>query len=106
MAQNNKLDDGFRTLQQFAAIAKQKNQKEWLTLATLQSGNIYYNQKKYEQAIGFYRQFQNDAKDDPHVPQAMYQEGQALYRLEYYSDAVGIWKKMTDQFPNHPLAEK
>src|SRR5262245_49916826 len=72
-AQNNKLDQGFQTLQQFASIAKQKNRADWLALATMQSGNIYYNQKKYEQAIGYFRAFQKDYPKDPKVPNAMFQ---------------------------------
>lgn len=105
-AQNNQLDAGFQTLQQFAAIAKQKNRTEWLALATLQSGNIYYNQKKYEQAIGYYRAFQKDYPTDTRIPQAMFQEAQSLYRLEYYTDAVGVWNGLADKFPDNPLTER
>ena len=43
-SQSNRLDDGYKTLQQFASLAKQKNRKDWLALSTLQSANIYYNQ--------------------------------------------------------------
>lgn len=105
-AESNKLEAGFQTLQQFAAIAKQKNRQDWLALATLQSGNIYFNQKSYEKAIGFYRTFLKDFPKDPKVAQTLYQEGQALYRLEYYKDAVESWNKMASQFPDNPLAEK
>ena len=105
-AQNGQLEEGFQTLQQFASIAQQEGRGEWLALSTLQSANIYYNQKSYEKAIGYYRSFQTDFSTDSRVPQAHYQEGQALYRLEYYSDAVDAWSKMADKHPNHPLAEK
>ncbi len=105
-AQNNQLDAGFQTLQQFAAIAKQKNRNDWLALATLQSGNIYYNQKKYEQAIGFFRSFQKDYPADPRIPQAMFQEAQALYRLEYYTDAVNVWNNLADKYPDSGLTER
>lgn len=105
-AQNNKLDTGYQTLQQFAAIAKQKNRNDWLALATLQSGNIYFNQKKYEQAVGYFRSFQKDYPTDPRIPQAMFQEAQALYRLEYYTDAVGVWNNLSDKYPDSPLTEK
>src|SRR5262245_8684201 len=73
-AETNRLDDGFRTLQQFAAIAKQKNRNDWLALATLQSANVYYNQKNYEKAIGYYRSFETDFATDTRVPQSIYQE--------------------------------
>ncbi len=106
LAQNNQLDAGYQTLQQFAAIAKQKNRPEWLALATLQSGNIYFNQKKYEQAVGYYRSFQKDFEKDTRVPQAMFQEAQALYRLEYYTDAVGVWTALADKYPDSPLTER
>lgn len=106
MAESNQLDAGFQTLQQFASLAKQKNKIEWVALATLQSGNLYFNQKKYEQAIGYYRSFQKDYKDHKEIPFAMYQEGQSLYRLEYYSDAVDVWNKMADKFEDQPLSEK
>lgn len=105
-AQNNQLEGGFQTLQQFAAIAKQKNRPDWLALATMQSGNIYYNQKKYEQAIGYYRSLQKDFPDEASVPRAMYQEGQSLYRLEYFTDAIDIWAKMADKYPDFELTEK
>ena len=105
-AQNGKLDAGFQTLQQFAAIAKQKNRNDWLALATLQSGNIFYNQKNYEKAVGYYRSFQKDYPTDSRVPQAMFQEGQALYRMEYYTDAVSVWNNLTDKYPDNSLSEK
>ncbi len=105
-AQNGQLDTGYATLQQFAAIAKQKNRPDWLALATLQSGNIYFNQKKYEQAIGYYRSFQKDYPSDPRIPQAMFQEAQALYRLEYYTDAVASWNKLAEKYPDNALTEK
>ena len=105
-AENGQLAEGLQTLQQFAAIANQKGNKKWLSLATLQSANINYNKKNYEQAVGFYRTFQKDFPDDPKVPQAVYQEAQSLYRLEYYSDAIGVWAKLADQFPKDPLTEK
>ena len=47
-AETDKLDDGFQTLQQFAAIAREEENEDWVKLATLQSGNIFYNQKKLE----------------------------------------------------------
>lgn len=105
-AESGQLDSGFQTLQQFASIATQKKRDDWLALATMQSGNIYYNQKNYEKAIGFYRTFQKDFSKNPKMPQAAYQEGQALYKLEYYSDAVQAWTKMANQYPQSPLSEK
>jgi TolA-binding protein len=105
-AQNNQLELGFQTLQQFAAIAKQKNRPDWLALATMQSGNLYYNQKKYEQAIGYYKSFQKDYPQDPKIPQAMYQEAQSLYRLEYYTDAIDAWVKLADKYPDFAQTEK
>jgi len=105
-AQNNKLDAGFATLQQFAAIAKAKNREDWLALATMQSGNIYSNQKRYDQAIAYYRSFQKDYPKDPRVPQAMFQEAQALYRLEYYKDAVDVWTKLADNYGESPFTER
>lgn len=106
LAQNKQLDAGFQTLQQFSSIAAQKKRDDWVALATLQSANIFYNQKKYEDAIGYYRAFQADYKDSPEVPHAIYQEAQALYKLEYYTDAVDTWNKLADQFPNYGLTEK
>jgi TolA-binding protein len=105
-AQNNQLDAGFQTLQQFAAIAKQKNRADWLALATMQSGNIYYNQKRYEQAIGYFRTFQKDYPKDPKVPNALFQEAQALYRLEYYKDAIDACTKLADTFPESEFTER
>lgn len=105
-AQNNQLQEGFDTLQQFAGIAKQKNRNDWLALATLQSANIYYNQKSYEKAIGYYRAFQKDFANDSRVPQAIFQEAQSLYRLEYYSDAVAAWEKMANKYEDHPMTER
>lgn len=106
LAENNRLEEGYQTLQQFAAIAQQKKRDDWMALATLQSANIYYNQKSYEKAIGYYRAFQNDFKNDSRVPQAMYQEAQALSHLEYYSDAIAVWEKFAEKFPANPLTEK
>jgi len=105
-AQNDQLAEGLQTLQQFAAIATQKGRRDWLAMATLQSANINYNQKNYEQAVGYFRNFQNEFSTDTRVPQAMYQEAQSLYRMEFYSDAVNVWQKLANKFPKHELTEK
>ncbi|OVE78255.1 hypothetical protein BVX98_00875 [bacterium F11] len=104
-AQDNQLEEGLQTLQQFAAIANQKKRRDWVALATLQSANINYNQKNYEQAIGFYKTFQKEFPQDTRVPQAMYQEAQSLYRLEYYKDSVDVWDSMAKNYPKHELTE-
>jgi tetratricopeptide (TPR) repeat protein len=67
---------------------------------------MYYNQKNYEQAVGYYRSFEHDYSTDTRVAQAMFQEGQALSKMEHYSDAVDIWNKLGDKFPDDPLTEK
>lgn len=105
-AENDQLGDGLETLRQFAALATEKNRKDWLALATLQSANINYNRKNYEEAIAYFRSFQTDYPDDPRIPQALFQEAQALYRLEYYSDAIAAWQKLADKFPDDPMTER
>jgi TolA-binding protein len=106
MAENGDLDSGFQTLQQFAEISREKKKQEWVALATLQSANIYYNQKKYEDAIGYYRAFRKDYKTAAEVPQALFQEAKALFHLEYYTDAIEAWSTLAKEYPDDPLTEK
>lgn len=105
-AETNQLEAGFQTLQQFAAIATQKKRQDWLALATLQSGNIYFNQKNYEKAIAFYKTFLKDFPKDTRIAQVLYQQGQALYKLEYYKDAIETWGQLAKQYPESPLSER
>lgn len=73
-------------------------------VAELEAAHLLYNQKKYRDALGAYERFLDQHPQSTRVPQALFQKGQTLARLEYYSRAVQVWESLADRAPGHELA--
>lgn len=86
-------------LTDFSKSAEIAAKPEWTELAHVQRGNILFNSNKFEESIVAYRAATS-------TPKALYYEGLALARLDYYSDALGAWTKLASQFPTSSYTEQ
>lgn len=98
LAHLNRPQDALAMLDQFSATAIDANQPTWVSLAHLQRGNILFNDRQYTQAIASYRSAEKS-------PKSLFNEGLALSRLDYFTDAVEVWTKLVQEFPSNELAE-
>lgn len=98
LAKMGKNEEAIALLGEFAKSARELNHSSWVTLAHLQQGHMLYNQRHYEKAIAAYRESGDSAK-------SLYQQGLALYRMDYFTDAAETWNKLAALHPNDALAE-
>lgn len=98
LAQLGRTGEALAMLDQFSQTAKERSQPSWISLAQIQRGHIFFNDRQYAQAIASYRAAERS-------PKSLYHEALALYRLDYFSDAVDVWSKLAADYPNDPLAE-
>lgn len=98
-AQLNETPEALARLEEFTQTAARLNKPEWIELAAVQRGHIFFNAKNYQNAVVAYR-------SSTDTPKAKYYEALALYKMEYYTDAAQAWTKMAAAYPNDPLTEK
>ncbi len=98
LAQLDKTSEAVVLLAEFSKSAKDIGRKEWEALAHLQRGHIFFNNRQYEPAIAAYRESGTSDK-------SLFQQGLALHRLDYFTDAIEVWTKLAALHPQSPLAE-
>ena len=98
LAKLNQTPAAVAQLSEFVKTAERLQKPEWVELAHVQQGNIYFNIKQFENAVAAYR-----ASTD--TPKAKFYEGLALYRMDYFSDAVDTWGKLAAAYPTDSYAE-
>jgi len=67
----------------------------------VKKGNESFEQKKYDEALQYYKNAQVDA---PESPELHYNIGSSLYKVRKYDDAVNEFSKVTS--PDDPLLEE
>lgn len=67
----------------------------------VKKGNESFEQKKYDEALQFYKNAQVDA---PESPELHYNIGSTLYKVRKYDDAINEFSKVTS--PDEPLLEE
>lgn len=67
-------------------------------------GKIYYNQKKYPEALDSFEKFVKEYPSSPLVPEAIYYTGRTYYRLQYYTQAIKTWEELLGSHREHKLA--
>ena len=96
-------------------LALQEQEKFLLALANAESekgtnslavGSIYFNQHKYEDALGQFSDFLAKHPDDPQAAAALANQGDCYYRLQYYEQAIGSWQQILARFGSAPQAEQ
>jgi len=76
------------------------------SISILEIANILFNQTQYEKSVTYYDEFIQKNPSDPKIPKALYQQGIALYRLQYYTEAIKRWQRLYSNFRSDPLASK
>lgn len=66
--------------------------------ALLDSADVLFNQRSYQKAASFYEEFVRQWPDDVRVDRALFQAGQALYRLEFFTEAINKWTTLAERF--------
>jgi len=92
--------------QEKALARAQEEGGEAIDLSLLEMANILFNQKEYEKAISYYEEFVKRTPENPRVSQALYQQGIALYRLEYFIKAIKKWEKLAKEHEQDELAPR
>lgn len=67
-----------------------------------QQGADAFNEKKYKQALEFFRKLVGDFPDAQQVGQAYYYMAESHFALEEYANAVTAYKNFVLNFPQHP----
>ena len=96
-------------------LALEEQDKFLLSLANADSdkgtnslavGSIYFNQRKYEEALKQFNEFLAKNPEDPAAATALINQGDCYYRLQYYEQAIESWKTLLTRFPDVPEAEE
>jgi TolA-binding protein len=64
----------------------------------LDSADVFFNKREYERAASFYEEFITKYPDDTRTDRALYQAGLALYRQEYFTEAIAKWSALTGKY--------
>ena len=85
------------------ALANADSDKGTNSLAV---GSIYFNQRKYEDALKQFSDFLAKHPDDPAAVTALANQGDCYYRLQYYDQAIASWGALLSRFPADPAAQE
>ena len=69
-------------------------------------GNIYFNQKKYAEALDVFEKFEQNYPEDELVPEAIFDSGRCYYKLEYYSKAIQDWERVINKYPKYEKVQE
>jgi TolA-binding protein len=70
----------------------------------LDSADVFFNKREYASAASFYEEFIAAYPDDNRTERAMYQAGLALYRQEYFTEAIAKWTTLSGKYKNSRYA--
>jgi len=95
-----RYDQAVETQAKARDLSAQTNDAEMKKTAALDSADVFFNKRDYERAASFYDDFSRRYPDDSRTERALYQGGLALYRLEFFSEAIAHWSQLFTRFPN------
>jgi outer membrane protein assembly factor BamD len=103
-----------KAIDAFQEIVDNYPYSEYSVKAELEIANSYYNQKKWEEALSYYRDFGDLHPDDEHVPYAMFRTGLCYANQVPVPDrdqrvtrsAVEAYGDLIDSFPDDPYAQE
>lgn len=97
-------DQAVETQARALELSQQMDNPEVKKTALLDSADVFFNKHEYEKAASFYEEFFTKYPDDSRADRALHQSGLALYRLEYFTDAIKKWTTLTERYPSSRLA--
>jgi len=89
-------------LQQADLRARDLNNKEFAEQVELELAKVYYNQRDFAKASAAWEHLVQISTQTTVRAEAMYREGDALARQEYYQEAIKKWKYLAHNFPGSP----
>jgi outer membrane protein assembly factor BamD len=103
-----------KAIDAFQEIVDNYPYSEYSVKAELEIANTYYNQKKWEEALSYYRDFGDLHPDDENVPYTMFRTGLCYANQVSVPDrdqrvtrlAVESYGDLIDSFPDDPYAEQ
>lgn len=82
-------------------LANAESEKGTNSLAV---GSIFFNQRRYEDALRQFTEFLARNPDDPAAATALANQADCFYRLQYYEQALEAWHSLLTRFPEAPEA--
>ncbi len=99
------LHDQARDMQAKALdLSQDMNKPGVKRTAMLDSADVLFNQRQYEKAAGYYEEFAVKYPEDTRADRALHQAGVALYRLEFFTEALKKWDQLITRYPSSRLA--
>lgn len=103
-----------KAIDAFQEIVDNYPYSEYSVKAELEIANAYYNQKKWEEALSYYRDFADLHPDNEHVPFTLFRTGLCYSNQVSVPDrdqrvthlAVESFQDLIDSYPDDPYAEK
>lgn len=103
-AKAGKFDEASLAHERALVLADQMKSPGVKKSVLMDTAQVFFTQKKYDKAMGYFDEFVKRYPDDPNVPEALYQAGISYYRLEYYTEAINRWDQILKQHGKHELA--
>ncbi|GEM_PF-2406539 len=69
--------------------------------SVLEMANILFNRGEYDRVISYLIDFVEDNPQSSRLPDALMRKAEAMYRLEYYSEAIRRWERIVNEFPEY-----
>ena len=106
LAQEGNYEEASKTEDKAIQMAMGSKDASAQAAALLSLADSLFDARNYEKAASVYTEFAGHYPDDPNAPKALFQAGVALYRQEYFTEAIKRWDALASAHPNDPLAPK
>ncbi len=91
-------------IESFRVVADYRTDSPWLSgLAQYQIADIYYEEGKFEEAIGEAKKLIGKFPDDERIPKAYYTIGWAFKELKMLDSSTFYFKNLVDKYPKSEL---
>jgi TolA-binding protein len=71
-----------------------------------ETGDIYFNQKKYTEALDVFERYIADNPAGDKVAEATFNAGRCYYKLAYYSKAIELWDRLVANYKGTDYAKE
>jgi len=90
-------------LQQAQLRAKDLGQRELAEQVELELGKVFYNQRDFAKAASTWNHLVQSSTFTATRAEAMFREGEAMARQEYYQEAIKRWQTLVRTFKTSPI---
>ena len=89
---------------EFKTVLALTGPNEFKHIALYWSGEVYYEVKDYEKAIGLYQRLIDEYPNSTYVPNAYYSKGWCFYKQSLFQLALESFTKVVSDHPNAKVA--